>query len=92
MRARGESLTDWARVDAMTEEELERSIADDPDWKDLPEDWVDHAVPVIPATKQLISLRIDPDVLEWFRAQGQGYQTRMNAALRAYVEARRGKR
>jgi len=37
--------------------------------------------------KSLLSLRIDADVLEWFRAQGRGYQSRMNALLRAYMKA-----
>ncbi|MGH8585827.1 MAG: BrnA antitoxin family protein [Gammaproteobacteria bacterium] len=37
--------------------------------------------------KSLLSLRIDSDVLEWFRAKGRGYQSRMNALLRAYMEA-----
>ncbi len=40
------------------------------------------------ARKAAISLRLDPEVLEWFRTQGPGYQTRMNAVLRAYVEAK----
>lgn len=39
--------------------------------------------------KALLSLRIDADVIEWFRAQGAGYQSRMNALLRAYMEAHR---
>ena len=38
-------------------------------------------------TKTLLSLRIDSDVIEWFRRQGAGYQSRMNALLRAYMEA-----
>jgi uncharacterized protein (DUF4415 family) len=42
-----------------------------------------------PPTKTLLSLRIDRDVVEWFRAQGRGYQSRMNALLRAYMEAHR---
>ncbi len=37
--------------------------------------------------KSLLSLRIDADVLEWFRSQGRGYQSRMNALLRAYMKA-----
>jgi len=37
--------------------------------------------------KALLSLRIDSDVIEWFRNQGAGYQSRMNALLRAYMEA-----
>jgi uncharacterized protein (DUF4415 family) len=87
MRARGEDRSDLARVRAMTEEELEAAIASDPDWKDVPEDWFKDAIPVMPGPKKLLSLRVDPDVLEWFRAQGPGYQTRMNAVLRAYMKA-----
>jgi uncharacterized protein (DUF4415 family) len=37
--------------------------------------------------KSLLSLRIDSDVVDWFRSQGAGYQSRMNALLRAYMEA-----
>ena len=55
-----------------------------PDWNALKVDW--------PQAKQAISLRIDQDVLEWFRGGGAGYQTRMNAVLRAFVESQRGKR
>ena len=45
---------------------------------------------VMPAPrKEAISLRVDQDILDWFRAEGRGYQSRMNAVLRAYVERRR---
>jgi uncharacterized protein (DUF4415 family) len=88
MRARGESETDWARVDAMTEEELEAAIASDPDWADIPRDWYKHARPHYPAAKRKeVRLRLDPDLLAWFKRQGPGYQARINAALRAFVEA-----
>lgn len=88
MAARGEDRTDWARVDAMSEEELEAAIRSDPDWADLPADWVEHAIPHYPkGAKQQVTLRLDPDVLAWFKAQGPGYQTRINAALRAFVQA-----
>jgi uncharacterized protein (DUF4415 family) len=40
-----------------------------------------------PGRKAAISLRVDPEVLDWFRTQGPGYQTRMNTVLRAYMEA-----
>lgn len=86
-RARGESRTDWARVDALSEAELDAAIAADPDWRDIPRDWWKDAVPVAPGAKKLLSLRLDPDVIDWFRAQGPGYQTRMNAVLRAYMRA-----
>jgi len=85
MRDRGEDRTDWHRLATMTEAELEAAIASDPDWKDIPEDWYKHAIPVTP--KQLLSLRLDSDIVAWFRAQGPGYQTRMNAVLRAYMAA-----
>jgi len=85
MRARGESRTDWERIRTMTEEELEASIASDPDWKDIPKDWYLSAKLVEPVGKKLLSLRLDSDIIAWFRQQGPGYQTRMNAVLRAYM-------
>jgi uncharacterized protein (DUF4415 family) len=84
-RARGESLTDRARVLAKTEAELEKDIASDPDWQDMPTNWHETAQAVMPAAKQLLSLRLDTSVVQWFRDQGPGYQTRMNAVLRTFV-------
>jgi len=55
-----------------------------------PSPWPAGANPAVRRRKMLLSLRIDHDVLEWFRAQGPGYQTRMNAVLRAYMEHARG--
>jgi uncharacterized protein (DUF4415 family) len=52
---------------------------------DLPEDFWDKAEVVVPVAKRAISLRVDEDVLEWFRSLGPRYQTRMNAVLRAYM-------
>jgi uncharacterized protein (DUF4415 family) len=88
MRRRGEDRTDWAKVDAMTEEELEASIAADPD--DIHEeiDWT-KAIKGLPPIKKHINIRLDGDVLEWFKATGKGYQTRINNVLRAYVESRK---
>ena len=54
---------------------------------DLPDHFWDDAVVVAPPPKEAISLRVDGDVLAWFRAQGPRYQTRMNAALRSYMNA-----
>ena len=42
-----------------------------------------------PRNKKAVSLRLDPDVLEWFKEQGEGYQTRINAVLRLYMDAHR---
>jgi len=93
MKRRGEDRTDWAKVDAMTEAELDAAIARDPDWADIPRDWYKHATPRDSKGKKTqIRLRIDPDLLAWFQRQGPGYQARINAALRAFVEAHERKR
>ncbi len=84
--ARGENRTDLARVKAKTEAELERDIASDPDFADVPKDWYLRAEAVMPVPKRLLSLRLDNDVLDWFKQQGPGYQTRINAVLRAFVQ------
>ena len=86
MIARGEDKTDWARVDAMTDEDIERAMRDDPDWKDhMDIDW-SKAKMVIPDRKKAISIRLDPDIIDFFQATGKGYQTRINAVLRHFVE------
>lgn len=85
-RAQGEkSQTDWARVDAMTDEDIDRAIADDPDWAEFKDiDW-SKAVLVVPKPKKSISLRVDEDVIDFFKSTGKGYQTRINAVLRHYM-------
>ncbi|WP_245310453.1 BrnA antitoxin family protein [Bradyrhizobium valentinum] len=72
----------------MTDEEVEASIANDPDWADFKDiDWSD-AVLVMPARKKAISIRVDEDVLEFFKKEGDGYQRRINAVLRSYMQQR----
>ena len=83
---RGESRSDWARAMAMTQEEVER-LADEEDGP-LPEGWEDTIVLGIPEPKKGVHIRLDQAVLRWFKAQGPGYQTRINAVLRAFVEAK----
>lgn len=83
--ARGESKSDWKRVDATTDAEIEAQMRGDPDWKDFVDiDWSKAAV-VFPVEKQAVSIRLDRDVLDFFKAEGKGYQTRINAVLRSYV-------
>ena len=83
---RRKGKTDWARFDAMTAEEVEASIANDPDWAEFKDiDWSD-AVLVIPSRKKAISIRVDEDVLDYFKSQGEGYQRRINAVLRSYMQ------
>jgi uncharacterized protein (DUF4415 family) len=85
--------TDWAAVDALTDEEIDASMAKDPDWADFRDvDW-SEAVLVIPPKKKAISIRVDEDVLDYFKQQGAGYQRRMNAVLRSYMQqTRKGKK
>jgi uncharacterized protein (DUF4415 family) len=80
------SEADWATVDATTREEIEgqAEVDDGP----LPEGWEDTVVLGVPGPKRGVYLRLDPDVLDWFKAHGRGYQTRINAVLRAFVRAR----
>ncbi|MDJ0826221.1 MAG: BrnA antitoxin family protein [Rhodobacter sp.] len=80
--------------------EQARKLKDQSDWSAL-RDAGDHEGPrefevdwssaelVVPDTKKSVSLRLDPDVLDFFRSQGKGYQTRINAVLRTYMEAKK---
>ena len=81
------SRTDWARVGALRDLDIKTG-------RDHPEADSAHIIRGIvrqglkaPSSKESISLRVDPEVLGWFRAQGRGWQTKMNAVLRAYKEA-----
>jgi uncharacterized protein (DUF4415 family) len=84
--ARGESKTDWKRVDAMSQAEVERLA--DKDEGPLDEGWESTVMVGLPPAKQDIHIRLDGDILDWFKACGRGYQTRINAVLRAFVQTR----
>jgi uncharacterized protein (DUF4415 family) len=74
----------------MSDAEIRRSAP--PELRDLPEDFWDDAELVVPQEKVPISLRVDSDVLEWFREAGPRYQSRMNAVLRSYMQRARKRR
>ncbi len=76
------SRTDWKRVDALRDEDIDFSAA-----PELGPDFFANAI-LWPGPKQQITLRLDPDVLAFFRKHGRGYQTTINAVLRKYMEAR----
>jgi len=78
---RKKSQTDWARIDAMRDEDIE--LADIPE---LDEAFFKNAVIRLPEKKVPVTIRLDREVLEWFKAQGKGYQSRINALLKAYKE------
>lgn len=75
----------------MSARALKATIATDPDDVHEALDWT-RAVRGLPPPKQAIKLRIDADVLAWFRAQGKGYQTRMNNVLQAHAANGKGER
>lgn len=83
-----ESRTDLGRVDSITEEELERSIAEDQGEAGFLPDWT-MARLVLPEAKKDVHLRLDREVIEFFKSQGKGHISRMQAVLKAYVESHR---
>jgi uncharacterized protein (DUF4415 family) len=76
------SETDWKRIDAMRDEEIDTS-----DIPELDASFFKRAKVRMPGPKDQVTIRLDHDVLEWFRGQGKGYQSRINAVLRAFKEA-----
>jgi uncharacterized protein (DUF4415 family) len=78
---------DWETFKNLSDEEVRARAMSDPDARPLPASFWKNATVSVPAPKHLLSLRLDPDTLAWFKAQGKGYQTRINAVLRAYVKA-----
>lgn len=85
----GASRTDWKRIDAQTDEEIDRAIVEDPDAAPAvgAEFWrtADLLTNAATAEKVVVTLRIDRDVVKKFKELGPGYQSRMNAVLRAYA-------
>ena len=78
--------TDFARLDAFGDDDIAQAVATDPEAAPLDPDWT-RARLVLPPGKALVTLRLDRDVLDSFRKAGKGYQTRINAVLRAYKDA-----
>ncbi len=77
-----QSKTDWARIDQMTDEEIDTS-----DSPPLDEDFFARAEWRMPEKKTTVTLSVDSEVLKWFEAQGADFQHRINAALKIYAEA-----
>jgi uncharacterized protein (DUF4415 family) len=81
------SPSDWDRIDRMGDEDIDTS-----DIPPLDASFFQEAQLRMPRAKPPITIRLDPDVLDWFKEQGKGYQTRINAVLRMYMEAQKGRR
>ena len=84
IRRKGKGQTDWERLRREQEVGLEPEVDPDEGEFDLSQARI-----VMPPSRRAISVRIDRDVLEFFKSQGSGYQTRINAVLRSYMEAKR---
>jgi len=82
-----EPKTDWERLRSASPEEIRAGIATDPTINPTDESFWETARVVMPRPKETVTMRLDTDVLEWFRQEGKGYQTRINAVLKAFVEA-----
>lgn len=81
--------TDWDRLARMTEDEIEEAAKADPDtppMDDKDDAWWEKR---LVTGKAQVTIRLDQDLLRWLKAQGKGYQTRINAILRQYMDAQR---
>lgn len=86
MAKAGEGRTNLKRLAEIADEEIEAQMRDDPDWADFIDvDWSSATI-VYPQPKNAISIRLDQDVVDFFRATGKGYQTRINGVLRHYMQ------
>jgi uncharacterized protein (DUF4415 family) len=78
--------TDWNKLRGMSNAAIRKGIEADPDAHPTDEAFWKDAKVVMPSRKAVVTIRLDADLLEWFRQQ-RGYQTRINAILRSYMKA-----
>ncbi|QWR78388.1 BrnA antitoxin family protein [Candidatus Magnetomonas plexicatena] len=81
------TFSDWDKAAGMTQAEIETCIASDSDEAEMLMDW-DNVTVELPHPKAVLNMRIDKDVLDYFRKTGRGYQSLINAVLRSYVQRR----
>jgi uncharacterized protein (DUF4415 family) len=86
-RTTRKSQTDWDRVDAMADEDIDLSDCPEITPEQFAKAVVHRGGLQSPKNKAQVTLRVDSDVLDWFKLQGRGYQTQINSLLRAYMEA-----
>jgi uncharacterized protein (DUF4415 family) len=78
--------TDWGKLRRRSAASIRKGIAADPDVHATDAEFWKSAKVVMPTPKEIVTMRLDADLLRWFRQQ-RGYQTRINAILRAYMQA-----
>lgn len=80
--------TDWKRLDRQTSTEVEAVAANDREGAPMTDaEWA--KAEIARPEKVAVGIKLDNDILSWFRSQGKGYQTRINAVLRRYYETHR---
>jgi uncharacterized protein (DUF4415 family) len=88
---RTKGKTNWPRVRRLTEQQINARATSDPDAQPTDDEFWKDARLVMPEPKVPITIRLDREVLDWFKRAGSRYQTRMNAVLKAYMHARRSR-
>lgn len=78
--------TDWKRLRALSGREIRKAIEKDPEARPTDASFWKKAKVVLPQPKQTVTMRLDADLLTWLRRQ-KGYQTRINAVLRTYMDS-----
>src|SRR6266851_1380374 len=78
--------SDWKRLRSLSDRQIRRALESDPEARPTDAQFWKRARVVIPTAKQTITIRLDADLLAWLRKQ-KGYQTRINAVLRTYMDA-----
>ena len=86
-RKAAEQRTNWRRLRSITDAQVRAGIAKDPEIRRTDEAFWANAKVVMPRSKKTVTMRLDADLLDWFRTS-RGYQTRINAILRAYMDAK----
>jgi uncharacterized protein (DUF4415 family) len=84
--SKAEPGTDWRRLRRLSSGAIRKGLESDPDIQPTDEKFWKNAKVVLPRRKEVVTMRLDADLFAWFRQQ-RGYQTRINAILRAYMNA-----
>ncbi len=83
---KGKAVTDWNALRRLGDDDIRAGIEADPDARATDESFWKNAQVVLPRPKQTVTMRLDADLLEWLQKEPR-YQTRINAILRAYMQA-----
>ena len=82
------ALTDWKRLRSLSDRAIRNAIEKDPEARPTDASFWKKAKVVLPQPKLTVTMRLDADLLAWLRRQ-KGYQTRINAVLRTYMDAQK---